>query len=420
MKKIIPIIAAANFNKHRKKPRIIIRYSNGKKKYFDQKSLLNSNPAHCKLVEEKVDKINMRIALGVYEDVEWKESLPLITISQLETKWIDYRQRRIEAGKLQPTTLRNDKITFLLFRKLLGNLALDEVTPEVAREFVRRLRNLPKRYELGIKSYEEYDPKEHGQYKPILPRTDENISAILRAISPAFTWAIRENIWHSNPFTPLPELEIKNPRENINIFLPSQLEKFREYFKDCPPGHMAAFEFSLGSGARAGGIAVLNESDIFTEIIDGNPATLALLHEKGRNGSKKTRVIYLYDSAKAALDIMRIWYDRVDEYVYQFNINHKLLPEFQKRVQSGKVFFCFKTSQQISQMFRRARIVCRLKGKFHDLRKTHSTELYDAGMSKDAIQDVLGHSERKVMENHYLAVTITRIVRQARKIEHKL
>jgi len=316
-----PISAKANFSESRKKPRIIVRYSNGKRKHFEQKSLESSNPQHRALVLEKVDKINMRIALGVYEDVEWKESLPALKFSQFEKQWLEERRRRIAAGRLSVATYKNDETAFHLFRLLLGNFNLEEITPETVREFVKRLRNLPKKIELGITSYEQYNPTEHGNLKPVVPRTDENISAILRAISPAFTWAMREGLWHSNPFSPLPSLEIKNPRENINIFLPSQIQRLREYYTGKPPGHGAAFEFSLGSGARAGGIANLNESDIFEEKIDGDLATLALLHEKGRNGKPKTRVIYLYDNAKYALDVMRAWYNRIDEYIQKFTIN---------------------------------------------------------------------------------------------------
>jgi integrase len=93
------------------------------------------------------------------------------------------------------------------------------------------------------------------------------------------------------------------------------------------------------------------------------------------------------------------------------------LPVFEQRVKEGKVFFCFGTSHEISQMFRRAVQRCHISGTFHDLRKTHSTDLYDAGMNKSDIQSLLGHSDIKVTDNHYLKTTITRIVRQARKIE---
>jgi hypothetical protein len=74
-KKIVPVKTTASFSKSRTKPRIIVRYSNGRKRYFEEKALRNDNPAHRRIVLEKVEKINLRIGLGIYNDLEWENQL---------------------------------------------------------------------------------------------------------------------------------------------------------------------------------------------------------------------------------------------------------------------------------------------------------------------------------------------------------
>ncbi len=414
MKKIYPVIASAVFSKSRKKPRIIIRYSNGKRKTFEQKSLLNSNPDHRQIVREKVDKINMRIALGVYDDAYgWESARPGVALYQALDRWLIERAALMDQKKLAPKTVKNCRETVVLLKLLFPDASLSDLDKSFAKKFVDKYRDLPRKNELGVASYAQVSRGAEigkGHHR----RSEEDVATRCRYLSSAFSWMIREGLTNINPFKPLPQLRLKNPRDHIHIYLPSEIERFEHYFQTRPPSPGAAFGFSLQTGARAGGIIALNEREIFTEIIDGEPATLAILHEK-RN---KKRPIYLTAEALHYIDIMRNWYDRVPEYIEKFmNGGNRQADEYQSRVASGRVFFPFKTVDSLSQMFYRARRALGISGKFHDLRKTHTTELYDRGMDKDVVQNRMGWSEKEVMDNHYLRITLTRIVRDGRKIE---
>ncbi|MCA9397150.1 MAG: site-specific integrase, partial [Candidatus Omnitrophica bacterium] len=314
----------------------------------------------------------------------------------LGKKYLDYCQQLVDSGERSRRTLVNDREAFDRIIEVLGNdIEIGDIDKVKINEFAKAYKRKPMMRRPGL-------------------RTNESVNQKIRALSAAFSWAVNEQLIPVNPFKYFQKLPEKNPRENINIFLPSQIERFREYFKNKAPGHGAVFEFSLATMARAGGIAALCEADIFREIIDGEPADLAILHEKGKYGKTKNRVVFLDANAMYAIEIMRSWYDRVEEYCDRFMVL-KDPSEYITRVKAGKVFFPYETYHSISQMFRRARQELGIKGKMHDLRKTASSLALDQGVSRRIIQEQLGHSDGKVTDNHYLKVTITALVREMRR-----
>lgn len=409
---IRPVVYYASFSKSRKKPRIIVEYSNGQKKAFTEKGLLNENPEHRKLVQDKVEKLNRRLSVGMVDDgFAWRGAS--LSLYQAFDRYIVHRSGRVENKKLSPHTLRDNIQTVKILKAIFEDFPLTDTPKSFAEKFVARLRRLPRLRELSIDSYDLITPEMLKQ-KPVIPRTDEDIAKHCRNLAAAFQWMKKNEISRNNPFSPLPELEIKNTREHINIYRPSQVTALRDYFKTKPPAHGAAFGFSMETGARAGGIVTLNEKDIFIEIIDGVPANLAWLHEK-RN---KSRVVYLTDEAMEFLDVMREWMTKVDEYVDRFMVNKDPEP-YRERVNNGMVFFPFINSHGITQMFYRAKCDLKIDGKFHDARKTRVTDLFDLGMNRDVIKNQMGWTTDKVMDEHYLKITLNRIVREGRIVEEK-
>lgn len=412
MPDIKPIAFYASFSESRKKPRIIVAYSNGKKKAFTEKGLSNDNSEHRKLVTDKVEKLNRQLSVGLTNDgFVWENNS--LTLYAAMDKYLEYRKGRVENKKLSPKTLIDNIQTITMLKAIIPDMPIAQIDKRFADLFVGKLRSLPRKNELGVTSYAEISPETTHQ-KPLQPRTDEDIAKQCRNMAAAFNWLQRQDFARHNPFSPLPELDIKNTRQNINIYRPSQIAAFQTYFSKKPPAHGAAFGFSMETGARAGGIVALNKKDIFTEVIDGIPANLAILHEK-RNS---TRVIYLTDEAMVYLNIMLEWMGRVDEYVNKFMINKSPIP-YRERVSQGLVFFPFIDSHSVSQMFHRAKRRLKIKGKFHDARKTRTTDLFDLGMNRDLIKDQMGWTNDKVMDNHYLKITLNRVVREGRIIEEK-
>ena len=373
------------------KPRLVLTFENAKTKYITLKSLRSTDPDDRKAAQIKCDAINREIALDLYNPGKHfaNDGLTLVDFAK---KYYQHRQRLVDSQKISPRTFVNDKEAFNHLVDAIANPTLLSIDQDTVKTFVEHMAEKPMRNRPGI-------------------RSNENINVQLRALSSAWSWAVYQGLAEDNPFKKFPKLRMKNTRDNIRVFHPSELDRFRQYFLDKPPAHRAAFEFALATMARAGGIARLNEKDIFTEVVDGQPANLALLHEKGN----KSRIVYLNDDAMWAINKMRSWYDRVEEYVNQWMVG-KEVSVYQRRIDDGQVFFPFTDYHSISQMFRKAKQALGIQGRFHDLRKTAATAALDQSVDRRIIQEILGHTDSKVTDNHYLKISITAMVRALRGI----
>ena len=198
----IPKVAYASFRKTRKHPQIIIKFANAKLKFITLSELSNVNPDHVKLVLQRVDQINQKITLGVYDflkDAPQKS----ISLGVLSKKYLDYCQQLVDSGERSSRTLVNDREAFDRFIEVLGyDIEIGDIDKAKINEFAKAYKMKPMMRRPGL-------------------RTNESVNQKIRALSAAFSWAVNEQLIPANPFKVFQKLPEKNPRENINIFLPS-------------------------------------------------------------------------------------------------------------------------------------------------------------------------------------------------------
>lgn len=283
--------------------------------------------------------------------------------------------------------------TYRLFQQLMGDLPLNDIGINEAREFKTLLQKIPSnaKKQYDIESFENVDlDKLKG--KPQHPKTINNRLAYIVAM---FNWAIRTGYYHGqNPFFNLMIKIKKNGEERRHPFKPEELKALfhSDLYKNYHQNSMIWVPLiGLYTGMRLNEICQLYVSDIKKEkgiyIFDVNDDG----QDKALKNPSSRRRVPIHKEL-----IRKGFLDYVDE---QVNMGEtRLFPDI-PRGASAKSY-----SSTFTKRFWRLLLALKIKRQglcFHSLRHTFIDGMRNAGVERSIVMALTGHQSSKEVHDSY-------------------
>ena len=317
-----------------------------------------------------------------------KKATTTITLSELSSRFL---RAKTEAG-YPLKTVNGYQDTHKLLLEVIGNLPLDSISHQQARDFIQVLKRLPVN---RSKSYANWSIKELLKYEHQQLLSPKTILKHTERISALFNWAINQGYTSQNvfrgklePIRKVENVEKHFTDQELNLILGDALKT--ESIEQNKPERYWVAMLSAYSGARLNEVCQLNVSDI--QKTDG--IWLMNLSSDSEDKSIKT------EAGNRSVPIHpKLLELEFLSYVEQIrNANHKkLFPNLKKMLSTG---YGTLISRWFAKYLKELGIKKRGKN-FHSFRHTVVNKLITKKVYEPFIKELIGHSHGSITMDVY-------------------
>ena len=340
--------------------------------------------------------------------------------------------KKVDEFKVKNTlglSIKDDKLTVQKWIKTwLEEYKMNECRPSTMDRYIGIYRNYIENTNLGIIRLKDLKPLTLQNYYNELIRknnkTPATIKIINKVVSGAMRQAQKEQFILNNPclFVTFPKSETKS---EVMTFTLEEQKLFLKYVEDSRD--RGIFNLALGSGLRLGELLGLKWSDIdFSSNEIKVSRSVKRVKCFDNDSSSKTKIIEQLPKTKYSERKIPIPKATINELKRHKNLIAK------ERLKAGDIYIdndlvfpnvlggyidARNLTKRYKAILKRANIPYR---KFHALRHTYATRLFESGVSLKVIQVLLGHSSMEITANIYTHVLPKEKIRAVDVLEQYL
>lgn len=304
----------------------------------------------------------------------------------------------------------NDKITLQQwFYTWLFNFRINDLKPSSLERYEGIYRNYIKTSPIGKKTLSNLRATDIQNYYNALSSSGKSanvIKTLNKALKASLNEAVKQSYIVKNycDSVTLPKVEKK---DEVTIFT---LEE-QEFLIKSLDGHKLKMliVMALGTGLRQGELLALKWSDIdFDNNTVSVNKSIKLVYLVSKDGSRNSSILEQTPKTKSSIRTIPVPSNIVDEL--------KLYKEEQEKnsknelYENNDIVFADDTGNYLDSRYLSKRYTKLLKDakidykKFHSLRHTYATRLFEAGIPIKTVQVLMGHSDIKTTMNIYTHV----------------
>lgn len=287
------------------------------------------------------------------------------------------------------------------------------------------IRNYILNTDIGISNLDEVKVGELQAYYNKLIRegcTPSTVSTINKVLSGIFSEAVRNELVMKNPAKMVRLPKKQEIKEEISVFSSDEQQRLLVAFKEDRLN--ALFLMALGTGLRQGELIGLQWSDIdFTSSTVEVKRTLKRVTTVTQEGTRKYEWQALSPKTKSSVRKVPIPKSILESLKRHKEMQDKEKEKYKEIYFDSNLVFSTKLGEptdarnltrKFQRLLNRNNIPYR---KFHSLRHTYATMLFEKGVSPKQVQTLLGHSDIATTLNIYTHVSEDNLQSAISKIE---
>ncbi|QAA30364.1 site-specific integrase [Clostridium manihotivorum] len=330
------------------------------------------------------------------------------TKSEVISKMNDYKSKST-FGLIS----KDEKITLQEWMNFwLTNFKVNDSRPATIERYNGIYRNYIKNSEIGVIKLKDLKSSHvQAYYNTLAKNKSANIVKTLhKLLKSGINQACREQYIIINPCTGVKTPKVEE-KEEVQAFSLIEQHSFLSYLDNSKHRLRTLFKLDLSTGLRLGEIIALRWCDI--DFINNNikiSRTLKRVAKINSTSGNKTEIIEQPPKTKNSARTVPFPSSMISE------LNHHKRRQLEEKLKAGDAYndndLVFATElghpidgRNLSRSFHRILNNANISDKkFHSLRHTYATRLFERGVSLKTVQKLLGHSKLEITANIYTHV----------------